>query len=198
MPYDPSILVWTGAGWHVYFLLKEPAEGAEELARAELAMRHLAEGLEGDFVHDRARILRVPGTFNLKHGEPRLVKMESCDSALRYGLEELEKMVEELPRNAERDSSRSGKVRRGVLNGPIRDGGRNVALASIAGSLQYRGLDAKTICVVLLKVNRLRCEPPLSETKVVEIGRSVGRYTTGSPRYRRSSARRVYHNGETR
>jgi hypothetical protein len=191
LPYYPSILVWTGGGWHVYFLLKEPAEGLEELARAELVMRLLAEGLEGDPVHDRSRILRVPGTFNLKYGEPRAVRMERCEPGLRYGLDELEKLVEELPRNAGGDSSRSGKVRRDVLSAPIKDGQRNVALASVAGSLRDRGLDAKMMCLVLLEVNRLKCEPPLPESEVVAIGKSVARYPAGSPKYRNSPAKRL-------
>jgi hypothetical protein len=69
-----------------------------------------------------------------------------------------------------------------------------VALASVAGSLRDRGLDAEAICVVLLEVNRLRCQPPLAEVEVVGIGRSIGRYPPGSPRYGRSSAIRIHTN----
>jgi putative DNA primase/helicase len=69
-----------------------------------------------------------------------------------------------------------------------------VALASTAGSLRNRGLDAETICVVLLEVNRRRCEPPLDEAEVVGIGQSIGRYPAGRPRYVRSSAKRIYPN----
>jgi hypothetical protein len=69
LPHHPSILVWTGGGWHPYFLLKKPAEGPEELDRAEYVMRRIAEGLGGDPVHDRSRILRVPGTYNWKYGD---------------------------------------------------------------------------------------------------------------------------------
>jgi hypothetical protein len=192
--YFPSILVWTGAGFHVYFLLKEPAEGSEELARAELVMRHLAEGLEGDPVHDRSRILRVPGTFNLKYGEPRAVKMERCEPGLRYGLDELEKMAEGMPRKVDGDDDpgRAGKVRRDILSGPIGKGERNLALVSVAGSLRDRGLDSETMCMILLELNRLKCEPPLGEQEVIAVGRSVSKYAAGSPRYRSSSARRVY------
>ena len=45
-----------------------------------------------------------------------------------------------------------------------------------------------------MEVNRLRCEPPLAEAEVVGIGRSIGRYPPGSPKYRKSSAIRVYAN----
>lgn len=188
----PSMLVWSGGGWHSYWLLRESAEGSEGLEKAELVMRCLAEGLGGDPVHDRSRILRVPGTHNFKYQEPRPVTLERCDPDLRYGLGELERMAEGLPRKAGDDPARAGKVRREVLGDPIRDGGRNVALASVAGSLRERGLDAETMCVVLLEVNRRRCEPPLPEPEVVGIGRSVARYPAGSPKHGKSPAKRVY------
>jgi hypothetical protein len=194
LPHHHSILVWTGGGWHAYWLLRDPAEGPDELDRAEYIMRRIAEGLQGDPVHDRSRILRVPGTFNWKSGEPRPVVIEHYYPDRRYELEELEAMVEALPRQASDDPDNGGTVPRDVLSGPIREGRRNVALASVAGSLRSRGLDAETICSVLLEVNQRMCEPPLAEAEVVGIGRSIGRYPPGSPRYRSSSAIRVYTN----
>ncbi len=195
LPCYPSMLVWSGGGWHPYWLLKEPTEGLKELEKAELMMQRLAEGLDGDPVHDCSRIMRVPGTFNHKYGEPRLAKLQHCDSQVRYGLGQLREMAEALPKNTEDGPRHGGKVRRDVLSGSIREGGRNVALASIAGSLRGRGLDPETMCMVLLEVNRLRCEPSLGEFEVVQIANSVARYPAGNPRYRRSSARRVYRKG---
>jgi hypothetical protein len=194
LPHYPSIVVSTGGGLHVYWLLQEPAEGPDELNHAELIMRLVSKGLGGDPVHDRSRIMRVPGTFNHKYGEPLPVRLENDVPGLRYGLEELEAMAEALFGKASDDPHAGGTVPRDVLSGPIRDGRRNVTLASVAGSLRERGLDAETICVVLLEVNRLRCEPSLGEAEVIGIGRSVGRYPAGSPRYRKSSAIRVYTN----
>jgi len=98
LPYHHSILVWSGGGWHPYWLLKTPAEGSEELERAELIMQRLAEGLGGDPVHDHSRILRAPGTFNHKYREPRLSSLEHCDPELRYGLDQLQEMTEALPK----------------------------------------------------------------------------------------------------
>jgi hypothetical protein len=62
LPYHPSIVVSTGGGLHAYWLLREPAEGPDELDRAEYVMRQVAKGLGGDPVHDRSRIMRAPGT----------------------------------------------------------------------------------------------------------------------------------------
>lgn len=177
----------------MFWLLRESAEGSEQLERTERVMQRLAKGLDGDPVHDRSRILRVPGTHNHKYGAPRLTRIERCDPNLRYELDELEAMAEGLSRSIGGDDpGHAGEVRRDILSSPIRHGGRNVVLASVAGSLRDRGLAVETMCVVLLEVNRLRCEPPLTEQEVAGIARSVGKYTAGSPRYRGSSARRVY------
>ena len=195
LPHQPSIMVWTGGGWHSYFLLEKPAAGSEELQRAEFVMRRLAIGLASDPVHDRSRILRVPGTHNWKSGEPRPVVMEHIDPDLRHGLEELEEMAQALPGGVDAgvgdDVDTIGTVSRDVLGGPIREGGRNVALTSVAGSLRNRGLDADIICRVLLEVNRFKCEPPLSEAEVIRISRSISKYPAGPLRYIGSSARRV-------
>jgi hypothetical protein len=192
----PALGVATGGGLQHYWLLDRPAESPDELERTELVMRRLAAAMGGDPVHDRSRVMRVPGTFNHKYGEPRPVVMEHYVLDLRYGLEELEAMTEAFTLETGSHAEKDGKVPREVLGGPIREGGRNVALTSVAGSLRNRGLDAETICVVLMEVNRLRCEPPLADSEVVGIVQSISRYPAGSARYIGSPARRVRHDEE--
>jgi hypothetical protein len=195
LPHLPSVVVWTGGGYHVYWLLEEPGEGQQELALAESVMGRLAEGLDGDHVGDRARILRLPGSLNHKYPQPRPVELVHCDSDKRYTLEQLREMAEALP-EGKLENGR-GRVRRDVLGEPIREK-RNVVLTSVAGSLRDRGLDEDTIHVALLEVNRLRCEPPLEDAEVKRIAESVSRYPAGSPRYGRSLARRIYPKTEVR
>ncbi len=197
----PSMLVWSGGGYHPYWMLMEPASGEEELARAERIMERIAEGLDGDAVYDRSRILRVPGTLNHKQDEPRPVRLVHHDPKQLYTLEQLEEMTESFPKSekdSEKGKARGGRVPKDVLIAPVPKDKRNVTLASVAGSLRDRGLDEGTITVVLLEVNRLRCAPPLSEVETKGIARSVSRYPAGTPRYRRSSAKRIYPNGEAR
>ena len=153
-------------------------------------MRRVASVLDGDPVHDRSSVMRIPGSYNLKYGAPRPVKIEYIEPHPKHELDELEVMAESLPSGF--SDGGGGKVQRDILGAPIREGQRNLTLASVAGSLRDRGLDPETMCVVLLEVNRLRCEPPLGEQEVIAVGRSVSKYATGSPRYRSSSARRVY------
>ena len=197
----PSMLVWSGGGYHPYWPLEEPVRVEEELARAERIMERIAEGLSGDAVYDRSRILRVPGTLNHKHDEPRPVKLVHHNPEQRYTLDQLEEMAESFPRSekdSEKGKARGGRVPKDVLSDPVNKDRRNVTLTSVAGSLRDRGLDEATITVVLLEVNRLRCAPPLSEVETKGIARSVSRYPAGTPRYRKSPAKRVYSNGEGR
>jgi len=197
LPCWPSMVVGSGSGFHAYWSLEEPAGSPEEMGRAELAMRLLAAGLGSDPVHDRSRILRVPGTFNHKTGEPRPVTLEVFEPGRRYTLARLQEMARSLAGDAD-DGTDAGGVVREVLADPIREHHRNTALASVAGSLRDRGLDAETIRVVLLDVNRLRCTPPLEEREVSGIAGSISRYPAGKPRYRRSPARRIRKKKEER
>ena len=60
---------------------------------------------------------------------------------------------------------------------PIPEGGRNAALASLAGSMRRRGMTAAEMEAALQVTNRERCQgPPLPETEVAAIARSVARY----------------------
>jgi hypothetical protein len=199
----PSILVLTGRGCHAYWLLSKPADGLEQLEQAEGVMRWLGQGLGGDPVWDRARILRVPSTFNHKYEASRPVEPECFEPRLRYDLEELEEMAKAFPEEGAPEgvptsvpTAGRSSVRRDALATPMLTGERNVTLASVAGSLRDRGLDEGNIAVVLMEVNLLRCDPPLEATEVLRIARSVGRYEVGSPRYRSSPARRVRRNAE--
>lgn len=61
-PVPPSIVVCSGRGLHLYWRLQEP-ESPHHLAAI---CRRIAYALGGDKCYDPARILRLPGTRNLK------------------------------------------------------------------------------------------------------------------------------------
>jgi hypothetical protein len=78
-PFPPSLIVCSGGGLHVYWLLKEPLDLATEMAQARDALRRLAIALSGDLsAAECARVLRVPGSLNHKpeYGTPRAVTLE--------------------------------------------------------------------------------------------------------------------------
>lgn len=62
------------------------------------------------------------------------------------------------------------------IEGDICEGKRNSTLTSIAGSLRRRGIDQTAIFESLCGINRVKCKPPLSESEVRQIAKSVAGY----------------------
>lgn len=60
--------------------------------------------------------------------------------------------------------------------GPILQSERNDRLTSIGGKLRHDGLEFEEIEMVLQRTNNQRCQPPLPESDVTTIARSVSRY----------------------
>ena len=104
IPLEPTYIIHSGGGWHVYWLLAEPmilASEDDHRRAARLVLRLLrtvqAEAANRDWhvdsVFDLARVLRVPGTVNHKlPGQPRPVRIiESSDH--RYGPDDFEDIL---------------------------------------------------------------------------------------------------------
>ena len=64
---------------------------------------------------------------------------------------------------------------------PIREGTRNGALASLAGSMRRRGMTAEAIEAALLTENEARCSPPLPDAEVQRIASSISKYEPSAP-----------------
>jgi len=58
----------------------------------------------------------------------------------------------------------------------IPDHQRNVTLTSLAGSMRRRGMSEEAIKAAILKENSLKCDPPLDESEVNKIAKSVAGY----------------------
>ncbi len=63
----------------------------------------------------------------------------------------------------------------------INDGQRDATLASLAGTMRRRGMVEGAILAALIEVNDLQCEPPLPESDVRRIARSISRYEPSAP-----------------
>ena len=63
----------------------------------------------------------------------------------------------------------------------FREGERNTTLASLAGTMRCRGMEAVEIAPGLLEVNRRPCVPPLPEDEVHQIAVSISRYEAERP-----------------
>ncbi len=104
MPLRYSILVNTGGGLHVYWLLNEPYEfnSIEDVEKFEQSLSKPWQSLlrvklakYGDFeidsTHDATRMLRIPGSWH-KNGSQCFI--EEADYSTRYGREDFEPFVE--------------------------------------------------------------------------------------------------------
>lgn len=100
-PLKTSIGVLSGGGIQTYWLFKEPLTSVEEFARLESVNQRLAKILGGDHTQDTARVLRMPGTLNVKYDPPRpsSIAPGTWRPHLTYTLDDLEQY---LPAEEER------------------------------------------------------------------------------------------------
>ncbi|MFO7970983.1 MAG: phage/plasmid primase, P4 family [Desulfobacterales bacterium] len=89
-PIAPTLIVHSGGGFHLYYVLDKPAE-ITDISEIEAINKGLAEHLGGDpGTQDITRILRVPGTYNFKQKDnARPVELIKSDGPV-YSSEELE------------------------------------------------------------------------------------------------------------
>jgi hypothetical protein len=87
-PIKPSIVVHTGGGFQVYWILSAPFIFENgNCGQVEAIMKGIGPAIGADDgTQDVSRIFRIPGTFNVKTDELRPVEMISCDPALVYDL----------------------------------------------------------------------------------------------------------------
>lgn len=96
-PMQPTIVVMSGYGLQAYWAFKEPWEIDNDVDRAQAAaLSHawtrtvaaIADRLGGwvmDATHDLARVMRLPGTFNVKDPDnPRPVRILEHHDSRRY------------------------------------------------------------------------------------------------------------------
>lgn len=106
LPREPSMVVASGGGYHLYWLL----DGYHDAARVEALCKAwqtvavaaaAARGWHVDRKHDSTTVLRVPGTTNRKPGvDPRPVALECPDDPPRYAIADLEAAVAQRPPSA--------------------------------------------------------------------------------------------------
>lgn len=93
--YRPSFIIDSGHGYHCLWLFKEPYMLGEDvdLEYYEAMNRGIQKVLKADTTADVTRILRVPGSFNVKD-PAHPVKCEMVDSSgARYNLEDFEDYI---------------------------------------------------------------------------------------------------------
>ena len=85
-PFEPSILVSSGGGWHAYWKFDQPQKPSEDSIRL---LKYFTEVLGCDpAATHHAQLLRVPGTLNSKYEQTR-VEIDPRSSWETYSFEEL-------------------------------------------------------------------------------------------------------------
>jgi hypothetical protein len=96
LPFKPTFRIASGGGQHIYFRLDKPATQAD-IPRVERVNRGLVAFLGGDkAATDASRVLRIPGTLNLKYTPPRVVTIIERNPDYEYELAELERFFDQL------------------------------------------------------------------------------------------------------
>ncbi len=166
---EPHAVVESSPGkFHVYWQVT-----GCELGQFKPAQQALAAKFGGDkSVCDLPRVLRAPGFVHRK-GKPFITRVVSLAPLQPYPFDELVRKL------GVQMSARPPKARVQAPIGSIGEGGRNAALASMAGRLRRNGLSSQAIEAALQATNAERCVPPLPEDEVQAIAYSIGRYPAG-------------------
>ena len=113
-PIKPSIIVDSGHGFHSYWLLHP--EKIADVTKVKGIMKGIGKTMGADSVFDLSRILRLPGFYNQKHPEEKLICKileEHFHPENIYGLSDFEKYfidpgeknmpiaIDEIPTDAE-------------------------------------------------------------------------------------------------
>lgn len=117
----PTAIVASGAGLHVWYFyehfqqVSDPrwkgiAKEAQKAVHGVAALNLPAAGLKPDVGSDLVKLLRVPGTYNLKRAEPAPVRLVYWDPERTYYADELLEDARPLLRTASPPTSPVGKT----------------------------------------------------------------------------------------
>jgi hypothetical protein len=97
-PRQPAMTIQSGGGLQHYWPIDRlDLTSPESIARYESVLKQLASEIHGDeSVAEAARVLRLPGTWNVKakYGDPRRVKIESSTTTRVYDLSDFPSLPE--------------------------------------------------------------------------------------------------------
>lgn len=181
--HEPSITVITGKGRQIYF--KHPGEKVRNKVGRFPQLDSRGDGgyvVAPGSLHNSGKLYHFDPAF--KPGATPLA------SAPKWWLEAVVDGAAPASQAAPDASGTHGvKV--------AKKGGRNSALASLAGFLRDKGLSVEAIKFALLDHNKNHCDPPLDAEEVENIAKSYGRYEQGDPnkKYKVSELTDLLRNG---
>jgi hypothetical protein len=171
-PLKPSVLINSGGGYHLYWLLKEPAP-KDDIPRIENLLKRIALHLGGDMAAtDASRILRLPGTYNLKYTPKRKVIIGHFHPERQYILSDFDFLPQLEDQRQGEDGPSLAPGWQGEIFDGVSQGERNISIARLAGRYIGKGLSREEIIPILLDANS-RFNPPLEMKEIERILDSV-------------------------
>jgi len=135
----PTLIVDSGNGYHAYWRLKEAEtiKNLDDIAKIERFLKGLARVLEADTsAAELARVLRLPGTHNLKQpSAPKPVNIISMEEERQYNLSDFELFLSED--EAVKKINPPGWIAQALDD--LQAGNRNITITKIAGRLHHDG-----------------------------------------------------------
>lgn len=121
LPIEPSIVVSSGSGLHVYYVFKEPWEldSAEEQLKAQQILKGWESYVRSrckwtiDSVAELARVLRLPNTFNCKNSKKPIEVTVLFHNGNKYNPSDFEQFSIDITKTEKRD-----KFKRLTSDGP--------------------------------------------------------------------------------
>lgn len=169
-----SAIVDTGNGYHAYWILDRP-RAAMAIAPLLLGWQRYVQDTASfpvDSIAEPARVMRLPGTWNLKdRANPKPVELVYA-SDVRYDPSEF---PEYTPPNTERKRELPDII--GESGGPL--SGRDNTLFKFLCACRRFGLSEVQLRTVAYALNAEHLEPPLSEREVETKIKSALRYRQG-------------------
>jgi len=164
-PLPPTAIVCSGHGYQPYWCLKEAAmiNNPDDVIRVETYLKRLTIALGADLhAAEIARVLRLPGTYNLKDSSnPVLVDILHIDESLQYNLSDFGPFLPDLSTST-KSSNPPGWISQSLAD--LHDGNRNGTFAKITGRLHNDGWPPDDI-LCLLTPHAERCKFPIDELR---------------------------------
>lgn len=165
-PLAPTAITDSGNGHHGYWRLKEPeaVSDLKDVARIEAYLKALASALGGDpQAAELARVMRVPGTFNVKiPTEPLPATLVSLDPDRTYNLSDFEVLLDIPSGTHVSQGNDTGWIAESLKS--LQPGNRNSTFAKLIGRLHHNGWSAQDI-LTLLVPHAERVQFPVEELR---------------------------------
>lgn len=179
-PLKPTLVISSGGGAQLVWILRNVESNKELWRRAQVGVAEFFKelGSDGAVVTDESRVLRIPGTFNWKTGEPRPCDLLGINKSVT-----LHEIVEAYPVDDDVFEKKVGRL--GMVPEEIDSGGgaehegRNTTLFKYGCLFREKGFKGAVIEAAIYAANQEHCNPPLDDEEVARILDSVMKYERG-------------------